>query len=83
MSERAVPFHCPYCGDEDLRPSEAPAEPQRTAGRTGAAEAAGPTGPGGAAWECRSCNRAFTLAFRGLLASGLRRGDGPEGEQRS
>ncbi|KAF4408967.1 MULTISPECIES: hypothetical protein [Streptomyces] len=22
MSERAVPFHCPYCGDEDLRPSE-------------------------------------------------------------
>ena len=20
MSERAVPFHCPYCGDEDLRP---------------------------------------------------------------
>ncbi|MFF4649129.1 hypothetical protein [Streptomyces sp. NPDC001380] len=23
MSERAAPFHCPYCGDEDLRPSEA------------------------------------------------------------
>jgi transposase-like protein len=22
MSERAVPFHCPYCGDEDLRPHE-------------------------------------------------------------
>ncbi|MYT28042.1 hypothetical protein [Streptomyces sp. MspMP-M5] len=22
MTERAVPFHCPYCGDEDLRPSE-------------------------------------------------------------
>ncbi|MCQ0025145.1 hypothetical protein M4914_20850 [Streptomyces somaliensis DSM 40738] len=21
MSERAVPFHCPYCGDEDLRPA--------------------------------------------------------------
>ncbi|MGH1562818.1 hypothetical protein [Mumia sp. DW29H23] len=20
MSGRAVPFHCPYCGDEDLRP---------------------------------------------------------------
>jgi transposase-like protein len=20
VSERAVPFHCPYCGDEDLRP---------------------------------------------------------------
>ena len=23
MSEtRAVPFHCPYCGEEDLRPHE-------------------------------------------------------------
>lgn len=22
MSERAVPFHCPYCGDEDLWPHE-------------------------------------------------------------
>ncbi|MFD1152697.1 Insertion element protein [Saccharothrix hoggarensis] len=24
MSERATPFHCPYCGDEDLRPQEEP-----------------------------------------------------------
>ncbi|MGP4111235.1 hypothetical protein ACTWP5_09995 [Streptomyces sp. 4N509B] len=23
MSERAAPFYCPYCGEEDLRPSEA------------------------------------------------------------
>ncbi|WP_433858770.1 hypothetical protein [Streptomyces kronopolitis] len=22
MSERAAPFYCPYCGDEDLQPSE-------------------------------------------------------------
>jgi transcription elongation factor Elf1 len=22
VSARAVPFHCPYCGDEDLRPHE-------------------------------------------------------------
>jgi transposase-like protein len=22
MSERAVPFHCPYCSSEDLRPHE-------------------------------------------------------------
>ncbi|MEU3772781.1 hypothetical protein AB0F11_06145 [Streptomyces sp. NPDC032472] len=22
MSERAAPFHCPYCGDEDLFPGE-------------------------------------------------------------
>ncbi|MFC5996862.1 Insertion element protein [Pseudonocardia hispaniensis] len=25
MTERIVPYHCPYCGDEDLRPAE-PAE---------------------------------------------------------
>jgi transposase-like protein len=24
MSERATPFYCPYCGDEDLRPEEEP-----------------------------------------------------------
>ncbi|MEU6754057.1 Insertion element protein [Spirillospora sp. NPDC046719] len=22
MSERAAPFYCPYCGDEDLEPLE-------------------------------------------------------------
>lgn len=22
MTERAAPFYCPYCGDEDLRPSD-------------------------------------------------------------
>jgi transposase-like protein len=22
MTTRGVPFHCPYCGDEDLRPHE-------------------------------------------------------------
>ncbi|MEU4093420.1 hypothetical protein [Streptomyces sp. NPDC026673] len=22
MSERAAPFYCPYCGDEDLHPAE-------------------------------------------------------------
>jgi transposase-like protein len=24
MSARAVPFYCPYCGEEDLRPKEEP-----------------------------------------------------------
>lgn len=23
MSERAAPYYCPYCGEEDLRPGEA------------------------------------------------------------
>ena len=27
MSGRAVPFHCPYCGDVDLRPHEAETGP--------------------------------------------------------
>jgi transposase-like protein len=22
VSERVAPFHCPYCGEEDLRPAE-------------------------------------------------------------
>jgi transposase-like protein len=32
MSERAAPFYCPYCGDEDLHPAE-----QGTSHREGAA----------------------------------------------
>jgi transposase-like protein len=54
MSERAVPFHCPYCGDEDLRPHEVVSE-------TG--EVASPHG----SWECRSCLRAFSLKMLGLI----------------
>ena len=49
MSGRAVPFHCPYCGDENLRPSE-----EDSAGH-------------GAAWECHSCLRAFSLKMLGQL----------------
>ena len=65
MSERAAPFYCPYCGDEDLRPSEE-----------------GTAAGKGAAWECAACNRAFKLAFLGLLAKGLpRTGDGSSEER--
>ncbi|WP_079152018.1 hypothetical protein [Streptomyces sp. RTd22] len=63
MSERAAPFYCPYCGDEDLRPSEE-----------------GTSRGEGAIWECASCNRAFRLAFLGLLAKGLRRDRAGEGD---
>jgi transcription elongation factor Elf1 len=31
MSERAVPFHCPYCGDENLWPHESDDEAARGA----------------------------------------------------
>ncbi len=50
MSERAVPFHCPYCGDPDLWPHET-------------ADGSSPHG----SWECRSCQRAFSLKLLGLL----------------
>ncbi len=44
-TERAVPFHCPFCGEEDLRPH----------------------GERHGDWECRACQRAFSLKFIGLL----------------
>ncbi|MGV9254138.1 hypothetical protein [Streptomyces sp. NPDC003697] len=72
MSERAAPFYCPYCGEEDLRPSEHGERSPR----------AGGAGHGGGAWECADCNRAFRLTFLGLLSQGLRRGD-DGGEKRT
>ncbi|WP_424890486.1 hypothetical protein [Streptomyces sp. XH2] len=65
MSGRAAPFYCPYCGDEDLRPSEEGwGSPLRERSRE----------LGGGAWECTACSRAFRLSFLGLLAP---RGRGP------
>ena len=54
MSERAVPFHCPYCGDGDLRPHELVSEDGEI------------TSPHGT-WECRACLRAFSLKMLGLI----------------
>ena len=51
MTERAIPFHCPYCGDEDLRP-HVPEDESVSAHGT---------------WECRSCLRAFRLSMIGQL----------------
>ena len=50
-AERAVPFHCPYCGDENLWPHEATDADQPVHG----------------AWECRACLRAFSLRLLGLV----------------
>jgi transposase-like protein len=47
-----TPFHCPYCGEENLWPHEVDAD-------------AGTSGHG--AWECRSCQRAFKVSFLGIL----------------
>ena len=53
MTERATPYHCPYCGGEDLRPYEEPAESTRPAQH--------------GAWECRGCTRVFSVKFIGLV----------------
>jgi hypothetical protein len=57
VSERGIPFHCPYCGDEDLRPHEVVSEDGDV------------TSPHGS-WECRSCLRAFSLKMLGLIRPG-------------
>lgn len=31
MSTHGIPFHCPYCGNEDLRPSEEGGQDDRSA----------------------------------------------------
>jgi uncharacterized Zn finger protein len=54
VSGRGIPFHCPYCGDEDLRPHEV-------------VDASGVTTSPHGTWECRSCLRAFSLKMLGLI----------------
>jgi hypothetical protein len=49
-TQRAVPYHCPFCAEEDLRP----VAPGAVAGLT----------RGG--WHCRSCLRVFSVAFHGI-----------------
>jgi transposase-like protein len=46
---RAVPYHCPFCGEEDLRPVPSGAVDGLTRG----------------GWHCRSCLRVFSLSFFG------------------
>jgi hypothetical protein len=48
--ERAVPYCCPFCSEEDLRPLESGAVPGLTRG----------------GWHCRSCLRVFSVSFHGL-----------------
>ena len=57
MSERGVPFHCPYCGEQDLWPHVVEVE--------GGAEGE-VTSPHGS-WECRGCQRVFSLTMLGIL----------------
>ncbi|GAA2003727.1 MAG: hypothetical protein JHD04_03310 [Nocardioides sp.] len=57
MSGRGIPFHCPYCGDEDLRPHEVVSQDGQISSPHGS-------------WECRSCLRAFSLRMLGLIRPG-------------
>jgi ribosomal protein L37AE/L43A len=47
---RAVPYVCPFCGEEDLRPLASGDVPGLTRG----------------GWHCRSCLRVFSLSFHGV-----------------
>ena len=50
-AERAVPYFCPFCGEEHgLRPHDP-----------------GGDEPGHGRWECRLCRRVFALKLIGLL----------------
>ncbi len=60
MSGRVVPYQCPYCGEDDLRPYE----PE---GDTDGGDADGAVKLRGA-WHCRDCIRVFTLKYHGMAA---------------
>ena len=49
-AQRAVPYHCPFCAEEDLRPV-----PSRAV-----------LGLERGGWHCRSCLRVFSLSFHGI-----------------
>jgi transposase-like protein len=54
VSRAAAVFACPYCSDDNLFPHET--------------ETPGVNAPEiKAAWECRSCMRAFAVTFLGQL----------------
>lgn len=66
---RAVPFHCPFCGEEDLRPHEVVAPDGSVSSPHGS-------------WECRGCLRAFSLKLLGIIRPGGSTTPVPEGARR-
>jgi transposase-like protein len=54
---RAVPYYCPFCGDEDLRPHQEDTDSPRAHG----------------GWLCGACRRVFTVSMTGLMLSGVTR----------
>ena len=53
MSGHAVPFYCPYCGEEDIVPAPPP---------DGAGEGHG-------YWACQACRRGFRLRLVALVTA--------------
>ena len=53
VGARAVPFYCPFCGEQDIRPDDG-------ADHAGQDHAGGPPGAG---WRCESCERRFALTL--------------------
>jgi hypothetical protein len=68
---RAVPFYCPFCGEEDLYPAETRRADDEAA--TGARLDGGPVKRRDedthGAWHCRSCTRVFSLKLVGLVTT--------------
>ncbi|WP_112134381.1 hypothetical protein [Glycomyces dulcitolivorans] len=54
MSARVVPYYCPYCGEEDLRPYEA--DPDSDVEIRGG-------------WHCADCTRVFAVKYHGMAAA--------------
>jgi transposase-like protein len=74
MSARAVPFYCPYCGEETLVPEVASGGTRRSHSRAASGQAVpdvpeGATGEGHGHWACRSCRRSFRLSLTALASA--------------
>jgi hypothetical protein len=70
---RAVPFYCPFCGEEDLYPTttrrDGGIELDEQARRGGGPESQMRHEDTHGAWHCRSCTRVFTLKLVGLVTT--------------
>ena len=58
MSARVVPYHCPYCGEEDLRPYEPPSDAETGDDVTVRGR-----------WHCADCTRVFVVKYHGMAAA--------------
>lgn len=59
MTARVVPYHCPYCGGEDLRPY---APELDSTGLDSDVEIKG-------GWHCADCTRVFAVKYHGMAAA--------------